>query len=74
MTMMNVALMRQFTHWFVGSEREVRRMVEQLWTCGGIFAVLPAEESGELVLCTNQTGWDLLGEYGLIGVVLPRET
>lgn len=74
MTKMSERLTEVFTHWIVGTEREVREMVELLWTTVGVGAWLPAEAGdGNLVLCTDQAGWDTLVEYGRISMVTPRE-
>jgi hypothetical protein len=54
-----------FTHWVVDREPRVKEMVELLWTHSMIIAVVPSEESGDLVLFIDQAGWDLLAEAGI---------
>lgn len=51
-----------FTHWVVNTKPQIHEMVEWLWTNSEIFAVIPAEQPGELVLCTDQAGWDSLAD------------
>jgi len=54
----------------VGTEREVRRMVEWLWTRAYQFACTEAPEPGNLRLWVSEIGWNELIEVGLIEVGL----